>query len=386
MKSKSIFLKSILFSFAILVPSLFAGTVVDQAVAPNLHTYVIVSLPSAYQGQAESDLVSLFDSNFHLATITSQEEQDFVAGLLDANGQGGQFWIGGVQDPITTPGAADNWSWVTGEAWSYTNWDPTEPNDFNGPGTEQYLTMWDSYGWGWNDEGGNYVVGGYIAESSTATIQIDIKSGGDDNCINLGSNGVVPVAILGSAGFDVHDVNQSTVVFEGASPKAKGKSGNLGSFEDVNSDGFTDLVMHFPTQELGLVESDTEGELTGMLYAYTMIVGTDAVCIVPPSLEKNGIGQMAPLDYQLAPNTPNPFNPSTRISYTIPEEANVTLDVYNVRGERVATLVNAIQTQGVHTVHWNGTNDFGQAVPGGLYIARMSAGSFAQTIRMVLLK
>jgi hypothetical protein len=246
--------------------------------------------------------------------------------------------------------------------------------------------MWSFLGWQWNDEGGNYEVGGYVAESSTAIIQIDIKPGGDDNCINLGSKGVVPVAILGSAEFDVNSVNQSTVFFEGASPKAKGKSGKLGSIEDVNNDGFDDLVLHFPTQNLSLTESDTEGELTGALYEYTMIVGTDAVCIVPPALEKDSIDEMAPMDYQLAPNVPNPFNPSTRITYALPEQASVTLDVYNVRGERVSSLVNAVQPQGVHSIMWNATNESGQAVPAGLYIARLTAGSYSQSIRMVLMK
>ncbi len=386
MKQRSHFLNSLIITLVVFSSSLFAGTILGQSTGPNLHTYVVVSLPGALPGQAESDLNTQFGSPYHLATITSQDEQDFIAGLLDDSGAFGQFWLGGEQNPLSTTIPGANWTWVTGETWSYTNWSAGEPNDFNGPASEQQLGMVSDRSWAWNDQSNNWFIYGYIAESSTATIQIDIKPGGDDNCINLGSNGVVPVAILGSAEFNVQSVNQSTVRFEGASPKAKGKSGNLGSFEDVNNDGFTDLVLHFSTQDLGLVESDTEGELTGSLYGYTMIVGSDAVCIVPPSLEKGSIGSMMPMDYQLAPNVPNPFNPSTRITYTIPEEANVTLDVYNVRGERVATLVNALQPQGLYTIMWSGTSDSGSLVPGGIYMARLSAGSFTQTIRMVLLK
>jgi hypothetical protein len=91
----------------------------------------------------------------HLATITSQEEQDFIAALLGST----NCWLAGYQDPTSSP-AADDWHWQTSESWSYTNWQPGEPNDYYGPGVESCLVIY-SFG-KWNDvrciEQSNYLV------------------------------------------------------------------------------------------------------------------------------------------------------------------------------------------------------------------------------------
>jgi hypothetical protein len=81
----------------------------------------------------------------HLATITSQEERDFIASWIPP----GNFWIAGYQDPENSPSAQD-WHWTTAEPWSYTNWAMNEPNDFYGAGVESCLELY-SPGMGWND-------------------------------------------------------------------------------------------------------------------------------------------------------------------------------------------------------------------------------------------
>lgn len=111
-------------------------------------------------------------------------------------------------------------------------------------------------------------------------VTIDIKPGSDPNSINPDSNGVVPVAILGSADFDVTTVDPSTVMLAGATVRVKGKSGNAGSYEDVNGDGFTDLVVQVYTTELEL--GDGMAELTGETYDGVSIHGTDSIRVVPP--------------------------------------------------------------------------------------------------------
>jgi PKD repeat protein len=80
-----------------------------------------------------------------------------------------------------------------------------------------------------------------------------------------------------------------------------------------------------------------------------------------------------PEDYGLSANYPNPFNPETTISYQLPDPSDVTLHVYNVQGQRIATLVNERRDAGSYQVVWNGMNDFGQDVAGGVYIYKIIA-------------
>lgn len=94
-----------------------------------------------------------------------------------------------------------------------------------------------------------------------------------------------------------------------------------------------------------------------------------------------------PTEFALHPCAPNPFNPITTIRYDIPTSgAHVEISVYDVTGRRVRTLVDRAQSGGRQLVTWDGRDDRGQGVASGVYFYRMSAGSFVQTRKMVLLK
>ncbi len=102
----------------------------------------------------------------------------------------------------------------------------------------------------------------------------------------------------------------------------------------------------------------------------------------PTAVEKRDV----PPPFDLGQNIPNPFNPVTRISYELPLRTNVSLEVYDVDGRLVKSLVGKVQGPGFFSVEWAGTNDNGEAVASGVYFYRLRAASFAQTKKMVLLK
>ena len=94
-----------------------------------------------------------------------------------------------------------------------------------------------------------------------------------------------------------------------------------------------------------------------------------------------------PEKYALEQNYPNPFNPTTKLAYDIPEDGqHVVLEIYNVAGQRVRQLVNEVQNSGSYTVTWDGRNDNGLRLGSGVYIYRMSSGTFTSVKKMLLLK
>ena len=101
-------------------------------------------------------------------------------------------------------------------------------------------------------------------------------------------------------------------------------------------------------------------------------------------------GPTVPTSVALSQNYPNPFNPSTSIRYTVPrtdeENPSVELQVFSLHGRLVRTLVRTTQAPGDYTVHWDGTDDSGYAVPSGLYIYRLTVGEASISRKMALLK
>ena len=91
-----------------------------------------------------------------------------------------------------------------------------------------------------------------------------------------------------------------------------------------------------------------------------------------------------PARFDLGPNYPNPFNPSTVIPYQLLTSTHVRLEVFNVLGQRIATLVDGEQSAGFHTAQWDGTDAAGRAVGAGVYIYRLSGGGLTVSRRMVL--
>ncbi|MBT8390957.1 MAG: T9SS type A sorting domain-containing protein, partial [Ignavibacteria bacterium] len=88
-----------------------------------------------------------------------------------------------------------------------------------------------------------------------------------------------------------------------------------------------------------------------------------------------------PKEYKLEQNYPNPFNPSTTIRYSLPKESFVTLKVYNLLGEEVATLINGEQIIGNYEIEFDASD-----LSSGIYLYSIQAGDFVETKKMILLK
>ena len=114
------------------------------------------------------------------------------------------------------------------------------------------------------------------------------------------------------------------------------------------------------------------------LYLFSVEGHTGTVTGVDTQDEARGL--------KLAQNHPNPFNPSTTISFELSVRARAQLTVYDVHGARVRTLVDREMGPGMHEVDWDGINDRGQRVASGVYHYELRAGTESATRRMVLLK
>jgi hypothetical protein len=262
--------------------SVYAGPILNPA---NGHYYDEVAGPVNWpNAKAGAEALTFMGVQGHLATITSQDETDFIVNNLLSF----HSWIGGFQPP-GSPEPDGNWQWVTGEPFVYTNWDihaNGEPNNWGGNESALMVYSHEADRGQWNDESEGRTLG-YIVEypiPTGVTCVIDIKPGSDPNCFNNDGKGVIPVAILGSADLDVSEIDASTVELESMAVKAVGKSNKLlAHIEDVNEDGFDDLVVQIEDSDCVFSPGDTTATVTGNLSDGTPFEGTDTICIVGAS-------------------------------------------------------------------------------------------------------
>jgi hypothetical protein len=128
---------------------------------------------------------------------------------------------------------------------------------------------------------------------------------------------------------------------------------------------------------------------------FVTIIGTDAydgsrisykvnvTCVSAVEIANDQI----PTDFALLQNYPNPFNPSTTIRFGLPKEAPVTLEIYNLLGMKVRTLMSGQKLGAAfYNFTWNGRDDAGYTVPSGMYIYRIVADQFVMSKKMTLIK
>ena len=151
----------------------------------------------------------------------------------------------------------------------------------------------------------------------------------------------------------------------------------LGAFGETLSEGDVELSLIFRSKveiEQSLIEVRA-GELRDGNYALNQIASLGVVSV-----------ETRPEAFALLNNYPNPFNPETTIKYHLPEAAQVKLEIYNMVGQVVRTLVQTHQNAGRYVVQWDAANDNGQSLASGIYLYRIQAGDFHEVKKMLLLK
>lgn len=116
-----------------------------------------------------------------------------------------------------------------------------------------------------------------------------------------------------------------------------------------------------------------------------MIYGTpgEENILVPIENEE----ELLPKEFSLSQNYPNPFNPNTSIKFSIPKVGKVRLEVFNVGGSLIKSIIDSeVMQAGEYDVKWNGTDNAGQRVASGIYFARLTTQNYMQSIKMNLIK
>jgi hypothetical protein len=119
---------------------------------------------------------------------------------------------------------------------------------------------------------------------------------------------------------------------------------------------------------------------------YRFIASNDRHFELTVTPKATGQAALLPTKYELHQNLPNPFNPQTLIKYDLPEEALVRLEVFNILGQKVATLVDRYEAAGPKSVLWDGTDAAGNKVSSGIYLYKIIAGDYKAAKKMMLVK
>ncbi|MFQ5865947.1 MAG: alpha-amylase family glycosyl hydrolase [bacterium] len=117
----------------------------------------------------------------------------------------------------------------------------------------------------------------------------------------------------------------------------------------------------------------------------SVLILADSVINLVTSVQELELLQI-PAHFELFQNFPNPFNPSTSIRFEVPETTHLTLQIYNVLGQKIKTVIDGEEPAGEYVIQWNGKDELGRETASGLYILMLVAGSFVKSMKMVKLK
>ncbi|MCL1826863.1 MAG: choice-of-anchor J domain-containing protein, partial [Candidatus Cloacimonetes bacterium] len=250
--------------------------------------------------------------------------------VIDNDGDGRNWMRSAVLANVHTGvGVAISASWMAGGVGALTpdNWLLTPKLDFPTLGNDDHITL-------------EFWVAGNHETLFTEHYQVLISQGGNN-------------------------VEDFTAVLTGAT------TSNQWEMITVNLDTYAGLPTYIAFRHY-----NTSGERDLRLDDIRVWAG--GVSIVDP--------EIPPLATELVGNYPNPFNPETTIRFSVGKEGHVTLEVYNIKGQRVSTLIDHNMSVGTHDVVWEGKDDAGHPVSSGIYFYRMKSDDYQSVKRMILMK
>ena len=212
----------------------------------------------------------------------------------------------------------------------------------------------------------------------------------DPDALNLKSNGRwVTCYIELSDGYDPYDIDPSSVAFMDSIPAVE-HPGGVGDYDD---DDIEELMVKFPRADVGamLAPGDSVEVWISARVGSLAFTATDTIRVFWPGggdgPEDGNVDDAAFCErFRLEQNRPNPFNPKTVIGFSTPAGAHVRLDITDVTGRLVATLVDGYLEDGEHQAEWDGLASNGTPVASGVYFSTVTARGFSETRKVLLLK
>jgi hypothetical protein len=373
--------------------------------------------PSTFIGDQDGSLVPYISTNFGVGTAGLNAEgyhQSYIT--YDEGGFAGGYWMDPI--PMCTPtnpdpngggnddlciayvhrAAVSNGTLVSG----VNEWNPATPSGYSARTADAYgdnqtdiVRIWNSFdnslvGASQNDlvvgstkamvvfeatmgepvppTFDNYWVKGYNADSNWMIIQADFDDNtGIDPAVAEGGN-------LDIATWPFSSTEQTAGLYY-TPVRVNVNEDGIGSYE------FTVRATNRLTG-VDYVEGDTISYyVEGVDYYGNYGAGDVAMVIWGPSMVGIELGSVQPVSFELSQNYPNPFNPTTRIEFNLNKVANVSLDIYNVSGQKVETLVSGKLAPNSYGYTWNASN-----APSGMYFYQLTVDGASQTQKMILVK
>jgi len=185
------------------------------------------------------------------------------------------------------------------------------------------------------------------------------------------------------------DVIDGWPIYTYAAPTQVTSTTHTPVITDMDGDGFTDLVCTSDDRQAYVWKLETPYDENAVPWGQFMHDSRNSG-VLPglgtPTAADDDPDNLLPESFGLSQNYPNPFNPTTTIEFQIDRSSHVVLEVFNLLGQRIRTLLDRPMAHGKHSVVWDGRDSSGEDVASGVYFYRVAAGANTETRKMVKLK